>query len=103
MSDAGPADYPGRGDLPDALAFVSPSRARAFIALETADRPLTAQEVADRIGCAETTAYRCFDDLEEIDLVTESVRLAGDHKPTTAYTTGDVPWGRARADGGGHS
>ncbi|ELY73228.1 helix-turn-helix domain-containing protein [Natrinema pallidum] len=101
MIDVSPDEFPGRGDLPDALAFVKPNRARAYIALERADGPVTATELKDALGCSNATAYRCLNDLQEIDLVCESIRLGGEYSPKTAYTTvADAPsWDRARADG----
>lgn len=95
-------DYPGTGDLPDALAFVQPSRARAYIVLERADDPVSADELMDELECSQATAYRCLNDLEEIGLVCESIRLGAENKPKTAYTPiDDAPsWDLARADGG---
>lgn len=93
-------DYPGRGELPDALAFVSPNRARAYIVLETADDPLSAAELKDRLGCSQATAYRCLHDLEDVGLVTDATRVGADAPPKTAYLTVSLPNQAALSNGG---
>ncbi|AEH39465.1 helix-turn-helix domain-containing protein [Halopiger xanaduensis] len=91
-----PDDFPTTGELPDKLAFVSENRARAYIALKRADDPLTAVDLADAIDCSEATAYRCVNDLQDLDLVREAVRFDAEYRQRTAYTTMEPPQDRTR-------
>lgn len=99
-----PEDYPGRGQLPDKLAFVAPNRSECYIALRRADDPQTAEELTATLECSQATVYRMLDDLEDIGLVTDAVRLDADTPPKAAYKTtspepADHP-SRAYTDGG---
>ncbi|QCW05300.1 HTH domain-containing protein [Natrinema pallidum] len=98
--DPGPADYDGRGDLPDALAFVKPNYARAYVAFKRIDTSLTGPDLADRLDCSKPTAYRYINRLSDLGLITESEQRGTFAKPTPAYTTADTPSERIVTDGG---
>ncbi|MFC7216536.1 helix-turn-helix domain-containing protein [Saliphagus sp. GCM10025334] len=97
-----PADYPGRGDLPDALAFVKPNRARFWIHLESCDEPQTAGELVSALEWSSATIYRMLEDLSEHGLVETAMKLT-DAGPMDAYQTA-MPekrpvWDRPTAEG----
>lgn len=85
-ADIEPSDYDGYGDLPDALAFVKPNRARFWIHLERYDEPVTTAELDDEVDCSKPTIYRMLNDLEEIGLA-ETLRGYANGSPTTMYQT----------------
>ncbi|OLZ39119.1 hypothetical protein A6E15_19340 [Natrinema saccharevitans] len=101
-------EFTGAGELPDALAFVAPNRAEYYVAIDRADGPATADDLEDALEYSRPTVYRALNDLQEIGVVTETVRLDPEHGPTTAYettlpaaeATASPVWDRARTDGG---
>ncbi|MFC6720969.1 helix-turn-helix domain-containing protein [Natrialbaceae archaeon GCM10025810] len=95
-----PSDYTGRGDLPDALAFVKPNRAECWIALDARDEPATAYDLERDLEWSGATIYRMLKDLMAAGLVEEVVTI-GENGPSTAYRATE-PEGKPeiRTDGG---
>ncbi len=48
---------------------------------------ISARELTDELGCSITTAYRCLNDLQDLDLVTDSICVGPDERPKTGYAT----------------
>lgn len=76
--------YDSTGRLPDALAFVSPGRARLWIKLHEAGGPLSASEIAEIVDASQATVYRMINEFQELGLVRETVYI-GSHGPTNRY------------------
>ncbi|ELZ05787.1 helix-turn-helix domain-containing protein [Natrialba aegyptia] len=94
-------EFTGTGELPDALAFVKPNRARCYVAVDRADGLISARELTDELGCSITTAYRCLNDLQDLGLVTDSICVGPDERPKTGYATVSTDTSQpVRADGG---
>ncbi|USZ73742.1 helix-turn-helix domain-containing protein [Natronosalvus halobius] len=97
-----PADYPGTGALPDALAFVKPNRSEFWIHLESCDEPQTAGELEDAVEWSGATIYRMLADLEAIGLVETAMKMtdAGPRDAYQAATPEKRPvWERQAAEG----
>lgn len=57
------------------------------ILVRTADRPQSAQALADATGTSHTTVYRWLERLEEHDLVTQDLRIDMDGNHHNVYAT----------------
>lgn len=72
------------GRLPDALAFVKPNRAEFWVALRDEIEPKTVPELVKSMEHSTTTVYRMIDELQDLGLVEQSIRIEGS-PPTNEY------------------
>lgn len=80
--------------LPDALAFVNPSRTEFWIDLRDEIEPKTVPELVDSMEHSTATVYRMLDELDELGLIEQSIRIDGSN-PTSEYRAAE-PLGGAR-------
>ena len=76
--------YDGVGDLPDALAFVKPSRARFWLHLHEHDELVSAEQLVDETGLSSATIYRMLGTLQELNIV-EAVNVYTKKGPSRRY------------------
>lgn len=89
-------EYRGTTDrLPDALAFVAPSRTEFWLTIREYDEPQLPSELETLTGHSSATIYRMLDELESHGLVEQVVRLEGGKNPRQAYRAVDPAGGDA--------
>lgn len=96
-------------DLADVVALLDDEHVRSILVL-TSEKPLSANELADRCDVSDSSIYRRVDRLVEADLLTEQTRPRSDGHHETVYVSalgrfelvvrdGEMDWTVERAEG----
>lgn len=86
---------PSRGQLPDDLAFLPPTRSDIYLELAKLE-PATAEEIAGECGKSQSTVYRALNDLAGVGVVNKQPRVTretiGQTKAPSEFTlVGEPP------------